>query len=347
MTLYGYDISSYQGSNFDFDTTVSGGFKFCMLKATEGDYYIDPTFASNLSAARAAGLYVMAYVFLNGNALVEGHMQKVRDTIPKDCAIMLDVEPVTSYSPPSYPSVNQAEDLYDALTDEGWSVKLNYLPHWYWSGHLGSPDLTGLPPLAASAYVGGSGYASALYPGDSDNRWNSYGGQEVVVWQFTSSAVIASQGNVDADAFRGTQDELEELFDPERGIMATQSEKIDYIYSRMVDIDGNSNSNPYRYVAPYADDGNGRALSTLLQSLWNYDYQINVVVEDNASAISQVLGAIQQLASGSGITIDYDQIIQGVIAGIDPAEIASQVAITLGDDEAKAVADEIYNRLES
>jgi GH25 family lysozyme M1 (1,4-beta-N-acetylmuramidase) len=85
-----------------------------------------------------------------------------------------------------------------------------YAPNWYYADRL-----AGLPyPLWASSYVSGAGAASALYPGDSSSKWHSYSGQTPAILQFTSSATIAGQTTCDANAFRGTLNELTALLAP-------------------------------------------------------------------------------------------------------------------------------------
>ncbi len=80
----------------------------------------------------------------------------------------------------------------DAITAAGAHVALSYIPHWYWQ-QIGSPSLTGVPGLVASDYVEGSGYASALYPGDDSGFWTGYGGIDPVILQFTDTAQVAGQ----------------------------------------------------------------------------------------------------------------------------------------------------------
>src|SRR5262249_55808726 len=47
-----------------------------------------------------------------------------------------------------------------------------------------------------------------LYPGDSYAGWGSYSGQTPAIVQYTSSATIAGRTTCDANAFRGTIDQL-------------------------------------------------------------------------------------------------------------------------------------------
>jgi hypothetical protein len=83
-------------------------------------------------------------------------------------------------------------------------IPIVYAPKWTYGNTLAGLSY----PLWASAYVGGSGAASALYPGDTSSKWVSYSGQVPEILQFSSSAVIAGQTTCDANAYRGTLAQL-------------------------------------------------------------------------------------------------------------------------------------------
>lgn len=59
----GIDVSNNQGT-VNFRRVREAGYVFAIVKATEGDGYVDPYFHNNVVAARAAGLKVGAYHFL-------------------------------------------------------------------------------------------------------------------------------------------------------------------------------------------------------------------------------------------------------------------------------------------
>ena len=60
--LEGVDVSRWQGS-IDFEAVRASGRRFVIAKASEGVGYTDPKWATNKSAARAAGLALGAYHF--------------------------------------------------------------------------------------------------------------------------------------------------------------------------------------------------------------------------------------------------------------------------------------------
>ena len=61
------DISHYENVSQDFVTTAKAGIAAVILKATQGTGFVDPTFLSRAAEARAAGLEVGAYHFLDGS----------------------------------------------------------------------------------------------------------------------------------------------------------------------------------------------------------------------------------------------------------------------------------------
>jgi lysozyme len=58
----GIDVSQVQGV-IDWSKVAAAGFRFVVVKASEGLHYCDPRALANLAAARAAGLYALVYGF--------------------------------------------------------------------------------------------------------------------------------------------------------------------------------------------------------------------------------------------------------------------------------------------
>ncbi len=61
------DLSHYQTVSQNFSITAAAGIAAVILKATQGTGFIDPTFLPRVAEARAAGLLVGAYHFLDGS----------------------------------------------------------------------------------------------------------------------------------------------------------------------------------------------------------------------------------------------------------------------------------------
>lgn len=204
MTVFGLDISHHQDLALDLRRCRDEGIEFIFLKATEGSSFVDPEFAANLAEARAAGLLVAAYHYVREAATATQQLANVRRVVPRDVPVVLDVEAGSG-------GVGSVRNLVDTLRFDGYRVPLLYLPRWYWT-QLGSPPLTGLPPLWSSRYPDNVVNDLPLeWAGTPSSYWNGYGGLDVAVLQFTSSARVAGFAPLDANAFRGTRQQLAEL----------------------------------------------------------------------------------------------------------------------------------------
>ena len=89
MTLHGVDVSHYQGT-IDWAKTGVG---FAFIKATQGTTLVDPEYAANVKAARAAGIPVGHYHFAAGGdpAAEAAHFLAVADVRPGE-PVALDFE---------------------------------------------------------------------------------------------------------------------------------------------------------------------------------------------------------------------------------------------------------------
>jgi hypothetical protein len=105
--------------------------------------------------------------------------------------------------------INNYWACVQAFNRHGIEVVLSYIPHWYWQGTMGSPDISSIPGLLIqSRYVNGSGLpASVMYPGDNSPWWAGFGGKQVDILQFTDAARVAGM-NLDCNAYRGTKAQL-------------------------------------------------------------------------------------------------------------------------------------------
>ncbi|MGW1740443.1 glycoside hydrolase family 25 protein [Nocardia sp. NPDC001965] len=206
-------MSSWQ-RGVDMRLVRAAGFEYVIAKASEGSTYINPEYRAQRDGTRAAGLAFAAYHYVNSDALAAGQVDCFERAEPdKAVPVMLDHEIGSG-------GVEVLRGVHNEFVARGHRVILMYVPRWYWSGAMGSPDLSGLPPLMSSDYgLERAGLAAFIYPGDVDRGWNDYGGQKVAIFQFTQRAKVAGL-SLDASAFRGTRAELDSLFS------GTQSEGV-------------------------------------------------------------------------------------------------------------------------
>jgi lysozyme len=205
MTLYGIDISNNQGPNISMQEVKNEGFAWVEAKVSEGNYFQDSTWPGYRDAANACGLAIIGYHYAISSCSPASQVQAfVNNGGGK--SVMIDFEANSG-------SISDYWNLVNAFNAAGVEVVLTYIPRWYWSGSMGGGDLSKVPGLVSSSYFGTGSPASTLYNnagGDGGNGWNVYGGGTPSVWQFTDGALVAGY-SVDANAFKGTQDQLNTL----------------------------------------------------------------------------------------------------------------------------------------
>lgn len=213
------DISHHQDKRLDLAQTRRDGCELCLMKAGEGSTFVDEDFASNLAEARAAGQLVGAYWYQRASASAAAHVAKIRQVVPVDVPVIMDVEANSG-------GVALTREIIRQLNAVGYRTPLLYIPRWYWQ-QIGSPSLVGLPPLWSSRYpdmlVGTLADEWADVPA---SYWNGYGGLDVALLQFTSSARIAGYQPLDASAFRGTRAELAALLNQEDDMLEADERAI-------------------------------------------------------------------------------------------------------------------------
>lgn len=202
MTLYVGDTSGYQP---DFDYAGSG-LDAHAIKATEGSTYRNPSFAGQLSRARATGRPTIAYHYVRSGDTT-GQLANIRGYVPAGVPVALDLE--------AGGDVPTTRALALALRGAGYVVPLLYCPAWWLSANGGlNTDTRPIAPLWSSQYPAGGSNLVSVYAaagGDSGAGWSAYGGQVPALWQFSSSITIGGYSAIDVSAFRGTRTQLAAL----------------------------------------------------------------------------------------------------------------------------------------
>lgn len=207
--IFGVDVSNHQ-THFDFAAARAEGYDFAFIKSTQGDYFTDDRYAQHLANARNAGMLVAAYHY-QWDQSATAQVNLIRRVVATDTPVILDVEEGSG-------GVSITRELVRQLTDLGYHVPLSYIPRWYWSGHIGSPDLSGLPPLWVSRYPDytvrrrDAAYSAAVQL-TGGNLYAGYGGLPAVVAQISASGAVADypNGNIDLNVYAGSRDQLAAL----------------------------------------------------------------------------------------------------------------------------------------
>lgn len=194
MTIFYGDYSSFQ-QGVRLDGTVAA-----CIKSTQGTWYSNPAFNQTRDEANRVGAYVFAYHFLepgNGGGQAAFYYGQRGDR-----PVMVDVEKLPNGS---HPSLNDMYAFINGVNDRGGRCHLAYIPHWFWQDYLGSPDLTGM----RKTHGGATRLVSSAYGtySDTGSGWNSYGGMQPYVWQYTDSFNMHGT-TCDFNAFKGTVGQL-------------------------------------------------------------------------------------------------------------------------------------------
>lgn len=206
---------------------VAEGFTFVEHKVSEGNYYTDPYWPTVLQWGRDTGNIIVGYHYVTVDDAAEQAQTYLSNVGDPTVPCMLDFEANGG-------DIANFWAVWRAFAAAGVNMRLSYIPHWYWA-QIGSPSLADVVGLVASSYVGGTGYASVLYPGPNWPGWNSYGGARPQLLQFTDRAVVAGL-SCDADAFRGSVADLHRLLGTGGPLMALSDEQQLQLLNAVLDI---------------------------------------------------------------------------------------------------------------
>jgi GH25 family lysozyme M1 (1,4-beta-N-acetylmuramidase) len=208
-SVSGIDVAAFQhpgGASINWAAVAAAGYKFAAVKATEGNYYVNPWAATDLAAAKKAGLYVAPYHFAipnaGGGAAQAGYAVRYARYAPgaKMMPLMLDIE----YDP--YAGSDGTNECYGlshgAMT--AWlaafvktvrsltgQFPVIYTTADWWDTCTGASTAFSADPMWVAAY----GFTSPPMPAG----WRAW-----TFWQYTSGGTVpgvGSRGSTDLDVF--------------------------------------------------------------------------------------------------------------------------------------------------
>jgi GH25 family lysozyme M1 (1,4-beta-N-acetylmuramidase) len=212
-TVRGIDVAAFQHPHhvrINWAAVAGAGYKFAAVKATEGNYYVNPWTGTDLAAAKKAGLYVTAYHFAIPNR--GGGAPQARYAIQHSryatgaqmLPLMLDIE----YDPYSgSDGTNECYGLSHARMT-AWiaafvaaarsltgQFPLIYTTAGWWHACTGGSKAFGADPMWVAAY----GFARPPVPAG----WRTW-----TFWQYSSTGTVrgvGTPGNTDLNLFNTTQ----------------------------------------------------------------------------------------------------------------------------------------------
>lgn len=219
-TLFGVDVSEHQ-NGMSLRKAKEEGFDFAILRLCDGTYR-DKTFRSHLADAEGAGLLVSTYWYLRAPSEGTTIAQQV-DVIDqqmggrRDLGVWIDVESVDGAGR----KLLTEADVWAAkreLERRGYHVPGIYSGAWYWEKMPGGePSMKGLGYLWVSHYGRNRrGPASTTYHADGGANHPGWayplGDRKPDILQFGSNGEVANRFPVDVNAFKGSRDQLQEIF---------------------------------------------------------------------------------------------------------------------------------------
>jgi GH25 family lysozyme M1 (1,4-beta-N-acetylmuramidase) len=197
----GVDVASSQhpktsqfpnGAPIDWSQVAGAGYTFAAIKATEGNYYTNPYYASDLAAAKAAGLYVTGSHFAIPNvgtataqadyAVNHGQYAEDGKTLPLELDVEYDPYASTDHTNQCYGlSPAQTVAWISAFSTEvrrlTGRLPIIYTTSGWWSTCAGNSTAFGADPLWVAAYATSSPPMPSGWP-----DWTC--------WQYSSGGTV-------------------------------------------------------------------------------------------------------------------------------------------------------------
>lgn len=193
------DISHYQPTP-NWSALRAAGVVGVILKCTEGQTYVDPTFRSRYDDALRSGLAVSSYHFLRPGS-IETQLNSYLNTLrPRDGErVCLDHEDADV-------SLDDLRDAVSYLQSDSRNLQVAI-----YSGHVIEEQLgSEFDPLLASTSLWTAQYCSPgqlIWP---KATWPNYS-----LWQFSESGAVAGvSGKVDCNEFNGSPDNCAKWLGP-------------------------------------------------------------------------------------------------------------------------------------
>ena len=192
----GLDVSEFQ-KVINWPQVYGAGYRFAIIKASEGMHTFDAQFETNYNGAKAAGLVVGVYHFVHPEVAAAdqlAHFLQVLGDRTPDLPIALDHE-FASNDPAAVTSV--ITDLVTGITQHTGRKPMIYTRASYWDplvhGGLNWPDY--------DLWIANYGASTPALP----KAWQSWR-----FWQYSETGQIngVPSDKVDLDWFNGTVDEL-------------------------------------------------------------------------------------------------------------------------------------------
>jgi GH25 family lysozyme M1 (1,4-beta-N-acetylmuramidase) len=214
--IRGIDVARFQhpnGAPIDWARVAGSGVRFAGVKATEGDYYLNPYFADDQDDAKAAGLYAFAYHFGtpndSGGLAQAGYFleraQYVRDGRTLNPVLDMEFNPYQTanrcYDKTPAQLVAWIKEFIDEVKRRTGVPAILYTMPAFWSECVGNSTAFGATNLL---WVAHHDVTTPTVPAGWTN-WS--------FWQYSDTLTVPgiAADEVDGDYFSGTEAQLDAL----------------------------------------------------------------------------------------------------------------------------------------
>ncbi len=207
-TVPGIDVS-YWDSGIDWPKVRATGQRYVFIKATEGDFYSDPTFDDNWLGAKKAGLLRGAYHFFRSNVDAKKQATKFINYVKTmndngELPPVLDLE--TNDGQTKDKVISRAKTWLDLVEAEFGRKPIIYSGQYFLQDYFS--EAGGGPPTWAKDYP----LWLAQYPNTYAEGSQPYlprGWFKWTFWQYSEKGKVNGiNSNVDLNIFNGTLEEL-------------------------------------------------------------------------------------------------------------------------------------------
>ena len=198
----GIDVSHWDGT-INWTQVAAAGKHFAFIKASQGGWFLDPKYATNHAAARAAGIVAGAYDYADPTtaprqAADEAHYYLAAAALlPGDLWPTLDLEKTGGLD---VPTLHQwVNDWLAEVFAQSGKHAIIYVNRAFWRDHVG--DATDVA-LAGNKLWLSKGGVTNPDPYVPASNWGGYGWS---FWQYNAcGSVKGISGCVDLDRLNGT-----------------------------------------------------------------------------------------------------------------------------------------------
>lgn len=198
----GIDISHWQGT-INWTTVAAAGKRFAFMKASESTDYVDPTYVTNRSQARTAGLYVGAYHFAMPTAVVGNGIAQADWFLAKatpasgDLLPVLDLEQSGSLTPAAL--TVWVKDYVGRIYERLGVRTVIYVSPSFWRNYMADTTWFALNGYEILWIAHWTSLTSPSVPGAN------WAGKGWTFWQYTSDGTVPGiSGRVDLNRYNGT-----------------------------------------------------------------------------------------------------------------------------------------------